>query len=427
MSGAAFEVEAARERVARGEATAADHHGLAIHAYRRGDLAGALEHGDRARVLGAAGAAPHYLRGVVLRELGRLDEATHALEQAADASEREGPRAKALSALGAVLCQRGDPRAALEPLSRACWLEPGLREARHNLGVAAVRAREWSVAAAAFVRLAQEGSGTRGPQHYLRLLVDVGRASALDEARAQGHRLKNLIGVLGDKTRQLADESRARPEQTPADALAALVHDADDLYAGMKSYLDVLREEPFELDLVEVNALVERCLFALSPSLHGLVVARRLGHQLPEVVGDRSALEDVVTNLLRNAVEALAETAPRAPGAPDVTVTTQAREDGRVSIEVKDRGPGLDCANVERIFLLGYTTKPRGSGIGLAQARKLVRAHGGEIEVEGQRGQGATFRVWLPTSPPPDPALPRLDVRSPLFESLGDLELGAPE
>jgi signal transduction histidine kinase len=424
-----FDAGAARGRATRGEATAADHHALAALAYRNGDLATALEESERSRTLGATGGASHYLRGVVLRELGRLDEAAEVLALAADAAERDGLRAKALSALGAVLCQKGDPRAALEPLSRACWLEPTLREARHNLGVAAVRAREWPVAAGAFARLAQEGSATRAPSHYLRLLVDVGRASALDEAQAQGHRLKNLVGVLGDRTRQLEEDARAVSPDF-ATRLLGLVRSVDELYAGMKSYLDVLREEPLELDLLEVNGLVGRCLFALSPSLCGLSVERRLAPSLPEVVGDRVALEDVLTNVLRNAVEALAERGRRdasEPRDPDLLVATEARKDGKIAIEVSDRGPGLDPADRDRIFLLGYTTKPRGSGIGLAQARKLVRAHGGEIEVEGRPGEGALFRILLPTSPPPDPALPRLDVRTPLFESMGDLELGAPE
>jgi signal transduction histidine kinase len=404
-----FDPAAAAQRIKKGEGTASDHHEVAVHAYRRGDLDAALASVDKARELGAPGAAPAYLRGLVLREMGRLADAAAALEEAA-AAAGDDLRAKALSSLGAILCLQGDPRRALEPLARACALRPDLREARHNLGVAAVRAREWAVAAEAFLRLAREDGGRS--EHYLNLLVDVGRASAMDEMRAQGHRLKNLIGLLGDKARQQG---------------GALAGEVSELYSGMTSYLEAMREERLELDLVDVNALVGRCLFALSPAFVDRKVERHFAADLPEIVADRAALEESLTNIVRNAIEALREAPPPSDGQPDLEVATRARPGGRVVIEVKDRGPGLDPADVERIFLLGFTTKPRGSGIGLAQVRRLVRAHGGDVEVEGARGKGAIFRIVLPVSPPPEPTLPRLDVRHPLFESLGDLVLAQPE
>lgn len=413
MTDPAFDPQAAEERIARGEGTATDHHTVAVHFYRKGDLASALASVELARSLGARGAAPLYLKGLVLEELGHLEQAEAALLQAAAEADRDTLRAKALSTLGVVRCRRGDARAALEPLSVACTLRPELREARHNLGVAAVRAREWGVAAEAFLRLALEEPARRAQENTMRLLFDVGRASAFDEMRAQGHRLKNLVGLLGDKA------------QKTAPALSA---DVTALFEQMTAYLDAMREEPLELDLVDVNALVSRCIFALSSSFGSIRVEKRLADSLPEIVGDRVSLEEAVTNVLRNAIEALRESPPGGAG-PDIEVVTSLRgDDARlVCIEVRDRGPGLDPADIQRIFMLGFTTKPRGNGIGLTQVRKMVRAHGGEVEAEGQKGQGAIFRIVLPTSPPPGPSLPRLDVRSPLFESLGDLVVGAPE
>ncbi len=411
MSELSFDPQPAEERIARGEGSAADHHTMAVHCYRRGDLASALASVEMARALGAGGAAPLYLKGLVLEELGRHEAAEAALLEAAEKADRDSLRAKALSSLGVARCKRGDPRGALEPLARACQLVPELREARHNLGVAAVRAREWDVAAEAFLRLSLEDPGTRAQEHYVRLLFDVGRASALDEMRAQGHRLKNLVGLLGDKAQKTSP---------------ALAPDVSELFDQMRSYLEAMREEPLELDLLDVNAVVARCLFALSPSFGSLRVARELAADLPEIVGDRASLEEAITNVLRNAIEALRGAPPPPSEAADIVVATRTRPGG-IAIEVRDRGPGLGPEDLERIFLLGFTTKPRGSGIGLTQVRKVVRAHGGEVEVEGQKGAGATFRIVLPASPPPGPSLPRLDVRSPLFENLGDLVPGTPE
>lgn len=406
-----FDPQAAEERIARGAATAADHHTVAVQFYRRGDLASALAAAEKASSLGVVGAAALYLKGLVLQDLGQLESAEQVLVDAAKAADRDSLRGKALSALGVVRCKRGDARGALEPLSQACALSPDLREARHNLGVAAVRARVWDVAADAFLRLVLDEPGRRAQENYLHLLVDVGRASALDEMRAQGHRLKNLIGLLGDKAKTAAP---------------ALSKDVGELYDGMKVYLDAMREDQLELDLLDVNALVARCLFALASSFGAFKIERHLAPDLPEVVGDRSSIEEALVNVIRNAIEALRERPPASSEEADVVVTTSARGD-RVVIEVRDRGPGLDPADLDRIFMLGFTTKPRGSGIGLSQVRKLVRAHGGEVEVEGEKGRGAVFRLVLPTSPPAEPSLPRLDVRSPLFENLGDLVPGTPE
>jgi signal transduction histidine kinase len=406
------------DRIRDGRAGWEDHHALAVLRYRAGHFDEAEEHALRAVELGARGGATSYLLGLVRREVGRLQEAEAAFVEASAASS-PALRGRALYGLGTVRCLMGDARSAIEALLLAVELRPDLVEAWHNLGVAAVRARAWTDAQRAFAHLARSEPSRRDA--YLTLLVDVGRAAGLDEMRSQGHRIKNLISLLGDEARRLRDElaHRADPARPAAEKVALGVEAA---FVALQRYLAAMREEPLELDLVELNELVNRCVFAASSSLEGLAVERRLASGLPELIGDRAALEEVVLNVILNAVEALHEGRRDTPG-PDLLIITRADGEDRVAIEVEDKGPGIEPQNRERIFLLGYTTKPRGSGIGLAQVRKIIRAHGGDVTAGSTAHGGARLSILLPVRPPGENRLPLLSVRSPLFESLGELEL----
>jgi signal transduction histidine kinase len=114
--------------------------------------------------------------------------------------------------------------------------------------------------------------------------------------------------------------------------------------------------------------------------------------EVPEdlpVRGDAHRLRQVFLNLLDNAAKA------STPGS-EVTLRGARAAGGLVSLEVADRGKGIERADLERIFEPFYTTRPDGTGLGLAIVRKLVRAHRGEVQVRSAPGQGATFTVLLP-------------------------------
>jgi signal transduction histidine kinase len=110
------------------------------------------------------------------------------------------------------------------------------------------------------------------------------------------------------------------------------------------------------------------------------------------VTAIRDQLLQCYLNLLLNAVEAV-------PDGGHVTVRTLAREK-EVGVEVEDRGPGIDPAIEDRLFEPFTTTKPSGTGIGLAISQSMVRAHGGRIEVRSERGKGSCFTVILPAAQP---------------------------
>jgi signal transduction histidine kinase len=114
---------------------------------------------------------------------------------------------------------------------------------------------------------------------------------------------------------------------------------------------------------------------------------------LPLIQGDRVQLQQVILNLIINAVEGLGSVAE---GARELVITTGKGEPDGVLVVVRDSGPGLSSLDLERIFEAFYTTKPGGLGMGLSICRSIVEAHGGRLWATAAQPQGAIFQFTLP-------------------------------
>lgn len=126
----------------------------------------------------------------------------------------------------------------------------------------------------------------------------------------------------------------------------------------------------------------------------GITVDREAGAGDAEVEVDAVQIQQVLVNLLRNAVDALGNAPKRVR--PHLTISTREGGDGEVEFLVADNGPGIAPQLAERIFDPFMTTKPKGMGMGLSVCRRLMESHGGTINVESEPGAGATFEVRLP-------------------------------
>jgi len=116
---------------------------------------------------------------------------------------------------------------------------------------------------------------------------------------------------------------------------------------------------------------------------------------LPSVLGDRVQLQQVMLNLILNAIDAMAAVEGRAR---DLVIETRSREEGGVSVTVRDSGLGLDPAAMDRIFTAFHTTKAGGLGMGLSISRSIVENHSGRLWATGHDGPGASFHFTLPTA-----------------------------
>jgi PAS domain S-box-containing protein len=143
---------------------------------------------------------------------------------------------------------------------------------------------------------------------------------------------------------------------------------------------------------VEVNELIREVALLLLNDIrrNSVTVHLELAENLPEVAGDRVQLEQVLMNLMLNAIEAMRD------AGGDLTITSQPTDDGHLVVSVSDTGLGVPANKIDQIFDTFFTTKPQGTGMGLAISRSIVESHGGRLWAISDSGRGATFRFTLP-------------------------------
>jgi PAS domain S-box-containing protein len=129
---------------------------------------------------------------------------------------------------------------------------------------------------------------------------------------------------------------------------------------------------------------------------HGVLLQTKLAGGLPHINGDRVQLQQVILNLVVNAIEAMSGVGE---GPRELIISTAATDAGAVSVAVQDSGPGLELANSERVFDAFYTSKPSSLGMGLSICRSIVEAHGGRLWVARAQPRGAIFQFSIPSNP----------------------------
>jgi PAS domain S-box-containing protein len=128
----------------------------------------------------------------------------------------------------------------------------------------------------------------------------------------------------------------------------------------------------------------------------GVSMQMRLADELPFIEGDRVQLQQVILNLIINAIEAMRGAGG---GSRELLINTRKTEPGDVLLAVRDSGPGLDPAALDRLFDTFYTTKPNGLGLGLSICRSIIEAHGGRIWADANVPHGAVFQFTVPSDP----------------------------
>jgi signal transduction histidine kinase len=211
-------------------------------------------------------------------------------------------------------------------------------------------------------------------------------------AAGVAHEIANPLASI-DSLLQLMQR---KPERLTPESLATLRQQADRIARIVHELTTFSRLDDGQRHTLAVNDVVREAVEMLSfdPRMKRVRREESFGADAGAVTVLPQALQQVVVNLVRNALDAMEET-PH----PVLRVRT-AREGDHVVIEVADNGPGIEPKNLKRLFEPFFTTKPvgKGTGLGLSISYSLIERHGGSIGVASRPGQGATFRVKLPVT-----------------------------
>jgi PAS domain S-box-containing protein len=152
------------------------------------------------------------------------------------------------------------------------------------------------------------------------------------------------------------------------------------------------KKSPSQRELVDVNEIVLEIFTLLQGEAvrYSIEMRTELATELPKIMADRVQLQQVLMNLSLNAIEAMNESGG------ELTVRSQ-QQDAQLLFSVSDTGPGLPVGGNDQIFSAFFTTKPHGTGMGLAISRTIVESHGGRLWAAANDGRGATFHFSLPT------------------------------
>jgi two-component system, NtrC family, nitrogen regulation sensor histidine kinase NtrY len=176
-------------------------------------------------------------------------------------------------------------------------------------------------------------------------------------------------------------------------SLSTIASRSKGLLKFVTAYKEYAKPPDYNPELIDMEVLLSRVLALLRPDFERTLITPQV--QLPTSVVllkiDASLMEQVLINLLKNAMEAVKQ-----DGTGIIGVDAWLKGGTTVSIQVSDNGTGIDEDTLPKIFIPFYTTKEKGTGIGLSLSRQIVKLHGGNLHVKSVPGKGATFTIELP-------------------------------
>jgi signal transduction histidine kinase len=268
----------------------------------------------------------------------------------------------------------------------ARWRRPG--EEERVLGVTATPAEggdgRFLGAVALFTDLT-EIRRLEGRVALVRHLADLGEVSA-----GAAHEFRNAAAAI-DGYADLALRAQAAEPERAAEYVRAIRREAQEMSRVTSDFLLFAKPETFSPEPVDLDSVAEAVCGETERAHPGLTVGR--DGEFPPIGGSSVLLRRALANLLRNAAEATPEARWNEP---DAVVLAGARGEKETAVSVWDRGPGIDAAEREKIFLPFYSSKPGGSGFGLAIVARIADLHGGTVEVSSRPGGGSVFTLRLP-------------------------------
>jgi signal transduction histidine kinase len=224
-----------------------------------------------------------------------------------------------------------------------------------------------------------------------RLLAQFAEIAAL--AGGLAHEIKNPLSTISLNLELLAEDVSGG--DSPRDRrmlkkIVAIQQECRRLEAVLEDFLKFARVGELELEVCDLNEVVRDFLAFYQPeaAANGVEISPHLAPDLPAVRLDSQLFRQVLLNLALNAQQAM-------PRGGTIELQTRPHE-GRVELDCIDNGSGMDEQTLSRIFTAFFSTKPAGTGLGLATVKRIVEAHGGQISVESAPSRGTRFTVSLP-------------------------------
>jgi C4-dicarboxylate-specific signal transduction histidine kinase len=219
-------------------------------------------------------------------------------------------------------------------------------------------------------------------------------------AASVAHEVTESIAAIvanAQAARNFLDHRPPNPDEI-RQALDCIVRDAYRSSAVIERIQNLFKETPPKKQRVEINGAIREAL----ELTHGEIAKSRVSvltqfaEPSPTVQADRVLLQQVILNLIINAVEAMSSTRE---GARELVICTEKAESNSALVAIRDSGPGLAPKSIDRLFEPFYTTKVQGMGVGLSICRYIVEAHGGQIWADANEPRGAVFQFTVPLAP----------------------------
>ncbi|MBI5642054.1 MAG: PAS domain S-box protein [Deltaproteobacteria bacterium] len=212
------------------------------------------------------------------------------------------------------------------------------------------------------------------------------------------HEIKNpLSGIRG--AAQLL--SKKVKDESLSDYTGVIMKEADRLNNILNGMLDFARPAKLNKTEINIHKILDSTVLLLQEGLPRSAFVKTYDPSIPDVMGDEGQLTQVFLNLVKNAKEAISKDGHIQISTRILTefhLVEEGSPGGKmVSIEVKDDGCGIKQSDLENIFTPFFTTKPKGSGLGMAISLKIIKEHGGLLKIDSTPGKGTSVTVYLPT------------------------------
>jgi signal transduction histidine kinase len=207
------------------------------------------------------------------------------------------------------------------------------------------------------------------------------------------HEIKNHLSTLGLNLQLLAEDfqdPQSQRERRALDRVSRLQNECQRLVDVSNDFLRFARVKDLDFKPTSLRELIEELVDFFMPTARQakIEIKSYLPTSLPTIPLDQEMFRQALLNLLLNAQQAM-------PDGGEITIQAEERDNG-VSLSLIDTGKGMTPEVMARVFRPFFSTKPGGSGLGLATTRKIILAHGGTIDVQSEVGRGSKFAIFLP-------------------------------